>query len=292
MAEKTPTRRRWFRFSLRTLFVLMTVAAVWLGFTMKRIRDQERAVARILELGGAVRYDYQVEAVENFNANAEPAGPKWIRRVLGPQWNVRVVHVDLGVEGGGRATDADLKLLKALPGLQGLTLDGNAALTNDGLKLVGQLRNLTTLFIADCPLITDEGLVHLRNLAKLQSVQLVRCNMDGSGLKHVKHLPISYLVLNYTPVIDEHLAAVAFMTELTVLDMQEAAITSRGLVHVKDLTKLWELDLNRTAVDDEGLKHLTGLVKLTHLLLSDTNVTDEGVAKLKASLPNLKSVDR
>lgn len=61
-SKSAKPRRRWFRYSLRTLFVVMTIAAVWLGLTMKRIRDQERGVARILELDGYVRYDYQVDA--------------------------------------------------------------------------------------------------------------------------------------------------------------------------------------------------------------------------------------
>ena len=37
-------RRRWFRFSLRTFFVLLTVFGVWLGVQVKWIRDRHQAL--------------------------------------------------------------------------------------------------------------------------------------------------------------------------------------------------------------------------------------------------------
>lgn len=39
MADKPP--RRWFKFSLRTLFVVITLFAVWLGWEMKFIRARQ-----------------------------------------------------------------------------------------------------------------------------------------------------------------------------------------------------------------------------------------------------------
>ncbi len=35
-------KRRWFRFSLRTLFVVVTVFGVWLGWEIKYVRDRRR----------------------------------------------------------------------------------------------------------------------------------------------------------------------------------------------------------------------------------------------------------
>ena len=51
-------RRRWFQFSLRTLFVLLTVLCVLLAVTVERARKQWEAVAAIRELRGEVRYEY------------------------------------------------------------------------------------------------------------------------------------------------------------------------------------------------------------------------------------------
>ena len=39
MTETKP-KRRWFRFSLRTLFVLVTIACIWLGYSFNWIRQR------------------------------------------------------------------------------------------------------------------------------------------------------------------------------------------------------------------------------------------------------------
>jgi len=40
----TPTPRRWFRFSLRTFFVVLTIFGVWLGVQVKWVRDRKEAI--------------------------------------------------------------------------------------------------------------------------------------------------------------------------------------------------------------------------------------------------------
>jgi len=50
-----PLRRRWFRFSLRTLFVLVAVLGVflgWLGVQVKWIRDRHEALSWVLKQNG------------------------------------------------------------------------------------------------------------------------------------------------------------------------------------------------------------------------------------------------
>jgi hypothetical protein len=42
--DVTRTSRSWFRFSLRTLFVLVTVLCVWLGWHVKWINDRHQAL--------------------------------------------------------------------------------------------------------------------------------------------------------------------------------------------------------------------------------------------------------
>ena len=40
----TAPTRRWFRFSLRTLFVVMTVFGCWLGWNLRQVRQRQRLV--------------------------------------------------------------------------------------------------------------------------------------------------------------------------------------------------------------------------------------------------------
>jgi hypothetical protein len=35
--------RRWFQFSLRTVFILMTILGIWLGIQVKWLRDRQEA---------------------------------------------------------------------------------------------------------------------------------------------------------------------------------------------------------------------------------------------------------
>ena len=50
---------RFFRYSLRTMLVVVLVLSVWLGYYANRAARQRRAVDEIRELGGQVFYDYE-----------------------------------------------------------------------------------------------------------------------------------------------------------------------------------------------------------------------------------------
>lgn len=84
---KTP--RRYATFSLRTLFVVMTVLGIWLGVIANRAREQREAVAAIKGLGGTVYYDWE------FGTGGKPRGPAWLRRLIGDEHFQKVQMVNL-----------------------------------------------------------------------------------------------------------------------------------------------------------------------------------------------------
>ncbi len=45
-------KRRWFRFSLRTLFVVVTVFGVWLGWNLHQVQERNRLMDHIAACGG------------------------------------------------------------------------------------------------------------------------------------------------------------------------------------------------------------------------------------------------
>ena len=49
---------RWFRFSLRTAFVVLTIVGVWLGWNISRLRAREKALKRLV--GGSARLDFML----------------------------------------------------------------------------------------------------------------------------------------------------------------------------------------------------------------------------------------
>jgi len=49
----TAPKRRWPRFSLRTLFAVLTVFCCWLGWNLQQIRERERILKVVLSYGGS-----------------------------------------------------------------------------------------------------------------------------------------------------------------------------------------------------------------------------------------------
>jgi hypothetical protein len=50
----TISKRRWFRWSLRTMFVVVTVLGVWLGWNFHYVRERDKMAAWIAAEGGSV----------------------------------------------------------------------------------------------------------------------------------------------------------------------------------------------------------------------------------------------
>jgi hypothetical protein len=55
MSEAPPIRRRWFRCSLRTMFVVVTVFAVWLTHQINFVKHRKVMLGLIKERGGGYR---------------------------------------------------------------------------------------------------------------------------------------------------------------------------------------------------------------------------------------------
>src|SRR5262245_10359599 len=95
--------KKWFRFSLRTMLVLITALCIWLGFQVNAARRQREAVAAILKVGGSVKYDFQMVLNPTIPSplnvsykslkDASPPGPAWLRHLIGDEYFQDVVEV-------------------------------------------------------------------------------------------------------------------------------------------------------------------------------------------------------
>jgi len=255
-----PFKRRWYQYSLRSLFVFTTICAIacsWFAVRRQRAERQRAAVETIRSWGWRVDYDYAVDEDGVFT-EAAPPGPAWLRELLVVGFLARPVVV--GTWGRRKATDADLDQLKELPQLRKVFLS-DSEITDAGLDRLKELTQLK-LVCLDGAKITDAGLQRLAGLKQLEDLNAENTRITGPGLDYLKGL-----------------------TQLTALDLSYTKITDRGLEHLKGLPQLEVLSLYGTKITDAGLEHLKGLHQLRILGLFDTHVTDQGVMELHRALP-------
>lgn len=96
---------------------------------------------------------------------------------------------------------------------------------------------------------------------------------------------IVWLNLSRTSVSDKDLDAVAKLSNLLRLRLDQTGITDEGIAKLSGLANLEYLNLYGTKVSDASVEALKQLPNLKKLYLWQTDVTPEGVADLQASLP-------
>ncbi len=250
-----PHKRRWYQYSLRSLFLLVTLCAIpcsWLAVKIERGKRQKAAVASLKAKGFTITYDYEIDANGQPVSNATPNVPQWLRSWLGDDCFATVVgvktsYIFLVSEGGFNSscgvTDDDLRPLIDLPHVKFLGLDGAQ--------------------------IGDSALKRIRSLSELQRFSLESTKITDSGLVELKSLP-----------------------NLRELDLCDTEVADGGMADLARLNGLEDLFLSQTHVTDRGLTILENLKTLKHLsfLPERMHVTREGVAKFKQATPNCQVI--
>jgi Leucine-rich repeat (LRR) protein len=304
----TPVKRsrRW-RYSLRTLLVVVTLLCIWLGIVTKRAVDQRRAAAAIETAGGHFSCDTSSEAV----SADEPKPRSWLRRIIGDDFFRSIVEVsfqpgEFGEESQEspkptvddtlaligklpalnflrvdkhRVTDRGLRGLRGLTNLEALYLQGSN-ITDVGLEQLRGLKRLTQLSLASRvheSAISDAGLAHLKGLTSLKYLDLDDSRVSGRGLSQLSAAPLEALYMRRTPFTDAGLETLKHFPNLRNLDLSETQVTDAGMKCVASLSKMEYLELNGTRVTDEGVALLRALPKLYVLCLNNTNVTGRGL---------------
>lgn len=272
-------RKRLFRFSLRTLLLLMLVFGIWLGWQLDRAKKQKLAVQAIKDAGGWVKYDFQFRgmptlgAMSNFNPNASSPVPQVLLDQLGYDFfhdvvNVNLVYNDDGpkrIDNESRTTEW-AEHLERLPSLRAVLTQGKQVDDKVLLK-IGQLRKLTDFHLWDGSAVTDEGVKHLVKASNLKKVHLSNGGLGDESLKYFATLP-----------------------NLTTLSLQGNAFTDSGLKHLRDkteLTSLW-VGLGDNQITDKGLQHLRGLSNLKQLGVQSVHASPEAGDELQATLPGCR----
>jgi len=308
MNEPVAKRRRWFRYSLRTMLVAVTLLCVWLGAVVNPARRQRQTVEKLRESTGRafIRYDYEDRGSTN------PRAPDWLRRLLGDDYFHDVVSLTWLHFHADEVTPDDLV---DLPKLRDLTLR-EMPITDEGLQKLARLRRLESLCIdtGNSRDITDHGLEHLSSLIELENLTVRSIQITGEGLRPLTALKklrslslrsdsislrgleivvqftnLDSLRISSNNLTDEGLRALAKLEGLTNLWVEGNNITDEGLKHIARLSNLQQLTVNSRGITDAGLAHLAPLSKLLELdvLHRRPSYTERGVEQLHAQLPKL-----
>jgi Leucine Rich repeat len=175
--------RRFLRFSVRGLIVLVLVTGVSVGWLVRSARIQREAVATIERAGGRVRYDSEWSTGKSIPAG-KPWAPRWLTDLIGVDYFGRVTTVRLF--SSSRASDATLAHVGRLTRLQRLNLD-QSAVSDSGLAHLKGLTNLTFLALGGTQ-VTDAGLAQLKGLTRLSSLDLTGTHVTDAGLVYLKGL--------------------------------------------------------------------------------------------------------
>ena len=206
MTEKPKPRRRWFRFSLTTLLIVVLVLSLplgWLAMKMVRAERQRKAVEAIAKTGGYVFYDFECRNGIPIYYEEPPApAPAWLLKRLGVDFFADVVQAHFAYV--SRIGDADLQHIRSLTSLHELGLNNT--------------------------LVTDAGLVHLKGLTRLERLELSETQIAGDGLQHLTGLEsLEDLDLSYTNLDDNGLRHLWTLTELDYLDLHGTLVTEKGV---------------------------------------------------------------
>jgi hypothetical protein len=160
-------------------------------------------------------------------------------------------------------TDAGLKKLATLGGLENLYINPLKSITNTGLAELAGLRKLKFLGL-EGSVLTDQEMKTLGRLKQLERLNLRETRLSLAGLKELTTLEnLKKLNLSFTNVTDEGLNVVVGMKHVLELE----------LVGCKQVTQ-------------EGLEDLARMTQLQNLTL-DEDRARAVTAKLKQALPNL-----
>jgi hypothetical protein len=237
-SPNAPPRRAWFRYRLRTFLILVSLIAVWLGWTVHRARTQRGAVAAIRAARGTVMFDYHENGPRSWSTAGTPRGPRWMRDQLGSEYFDRPVYIKLfGTPENGAWIDA-----------------------------VNQLPSVKTLLLSG-PNVNDDTLVRLEGSTSLRELHLNNSSVSDEGLRHLaKFSNLRWLVLDYTSISDAGAAYFSDLSMLEDLSLMKTKISDKSISLFVGLPNLQQIDLRRTRVTADGIEEFKKLrPKLTVL---------------------------
>jgi hypothetical protein len=183
---------QWRRFSLRTLFVLITVCSLFFGawsIYVEPYRRQAQSLAVVNRLQGVV----------SFRPEKGPAWYHWlVTSMLGDEAFVRVDKVDLAAR---NIDDQTFRSLTGFKYLRDLNLD-NTNISGEALSALRSMPDLTSLSLRYTK-ISDDSIVALSTLPKLSRLMLTGTKVSDKSIAVLEKMSsLSELYVRWTQISD------------------------------------------------------------------------------------------
>jgi hypothetical protein len=180
----------WKRFSLRTMFVLMTLCCLLVGTWSVYVNPYRLQLQSLAA----------VDRLQGNSAKTGAEGPAWHRWLvttfLGEDAFMHVTQVDLA---NRKVDDNDLRSLSGLTHLEKLSLD-YTQISDDGAAALRSMPDLKDLSLRYTTF-SDRGAAHLAALPALRSVILTGTKMTDAAVDDLaKHAAMKELFIRWTRI--------------------------------------------------------------------------------------------
>lgn len=295
----------WPQFSLRTLFISVTLVSITLGWYIPRVQNERRAANAILAAHGETIYDWQIrpeDAPPDYQS--DPPGPNFLRAWFGSHWFDTIVEVRLN----GNANQVPKSRfsyvgphLVNLPSLRELCLWGT--LDASDYQLLIQLRQVESLRLGMASELTPANAATLARMPNLKALYLNSAKILPPALAELSRLPNleklliscdSYHRSTGNPIEeyqlrDDAAAAIAAFPKLRKVNLYSTRITDVGIADICRNSKLDGLEVSSRLITSASFDHVVKLQRLRHFGPWGWKIEDADLDKL-AALPHLESL--
>lgn len=287
--------KRFLRFRLRTLFVVVALVAGVLGYVMHGYRQglrQQEAVEAIYEMqyrGNWILYDLkfasQTKSVTDWGRDKRLSTP-WAN------YQDPIVLINFGIKHSQMEPEHFQKLLNAIRELSRLKhfeVDGEGEFVPELFNLATST-NLSSLRLSSMKL-ADEHLDQIAELDGLEYLSLANNEVSGSGLKSLARLTgLKRLHLGRNKITDQGIEHLAELTELETLDLSENPVSVTGLLTLKELSLLKTLSISTESISIADASKLSDLPGLEWLELRGKPIDETLRGQMEQQLPGVKVV--
>jgi len=214
----------------------------------------------------------------------QPAGPTWLRNLLGDAWFEpfdRVVLISLG--------STELAHVAHFHELQAVRVSLYDAATAQ-LASLEQVPGLVFLDVqcsqgiavfARGPIVREQ--LKLPRLDRLRGMVAEGVSFSGDGLENCPAL--EFLNFKESEIAVAAMEPISKLPELDDLTLQETSFSNAALVNLEHTQSLRVVAFFESPLDDVGLKQLERVPKLRAVILFRTKATPRGIAELRVALP-------